>query len=83
MKLFSTLPAAALVAGLSLASPASAQSQAAPEIVEIDRIVAVVNDDVIVYSEMQARLQTVVGQLENAGVPPLRRTFWRSRCSSN
>ncbi len=70
MKLFSTLPAAALVAGLSLASPASAQSQAAPEIVEIDRIVAVVNDDVIVYSEMQARLQTVVGQLENAGVPP-------------
>ncbi len=70
MKLFSTLPAAALVAGLSLASPASAQSRAAPEIVEIDRIVAVVNDDVIVYSEMQARLQTVVGQLENAGVPP-------------
>jgi peptidyl-prolyl cis-trans isomerase SurA len=70
LKLFRTLPTAALVTGLSLASPASAQSRAAPEIVEIDRIVAVVNDDVIVYSEMQARLQTVVGQLENAGVPP-------------
>ena len=69
MKLFSTLPTAALVAGLSLASPASAQSQAAPEIVEIDRIVAVVNDDVIVYSEMQARLRTVVEQLGKAGVP--------------
>ena len=69
MKLFSTLPTAALVAGLSLASPASAQSQAAPEIVEIDRIVAVVNDDVIVYSEMQTRLRSVVEQLENAGVP--------------
>ncbi len=69
MKLFSKFPAAALMAGLSLASPAGAQSQAAPEIIEIDRIVAVVNDDVIVYSEMQARLQTVVEQLENAGVP--------------
>ncbi|MEE9570838.1 MAG: peptidylprolyl isomerase [Gammaproteobacteria bacterium] len=57
------------MAGLSLASPASAQSLAAPEIIEIDRIVAVVNDDVIVYSEMQARLRTVVEQLENAGVP--------------
>ncbi len=69
MKLFSTLPTAALIAGLSLASPATAQSLAAPEIIEIDRIVAVVNDDVIVYSEMQARLRTVVEQLEKAGVP--------------
>ncbi len=69
MNLFSTLPTAALIAGLSLASPASTQSQAVLEIVEIDRIVAVVNDDVIVYSEMQARLRTVVEQLEKAGVP--------------
>ncbi len=69
MNLFSTLPTAALIAGLSLASPASAQSLAAPEIIEIDRIVAVVNDDVIVYSEMQARLRTVVEQLGKAGVP--------------
>jgi peptidyl-prolyl cis-trans isomerase SurA len=69
LNLFSTLPTAALIAGLSLASPASTQSQAVPEIVEIDRIVAVVNDDVIVYSEMQARLRTVVEQLGKAGVP--------------
>ncbi len=69
MNLFSTLPTAALIAGLSLASPATAQSLAAPEIIEIDRIVAVVNDDVIVYSEMQARLRTVVEQLGKAGVP--------------
>ena len=69
MNHFSTLPTAALIAGLSLASPATAQSLAAPEIIEIDRIVAVVNDDVIVYSEMQARLRTVVEQLEKAGVP--------------
>ena len=58
-----------MIAGLSLAAPASAQSPAAPEIIEIDRIVAVVNDDVIVHSEMQTRLRTVIGQLEKAGVP--------------
>lgn len=69
MKLFDTLPAAALIAGLSLAATAGAQSLAAPEIIELDRIVAVVNDDVIVYSEMQTRLRTVVEQLEKAGVP--------------
>ena len=69
MKLFSKFSTIALIASLSLVSPAGAQSQAAPEIIEIDRIVAVVNDDVIVYSEMQARLRTVVEQLEKAGVP--------------
>ncbi|GMQ96197.1 MAG: peptidylprolyl isomerase [Gammaproteobacteria bacterium] len=42
---------------------------AAPEIVEIDRIVAVVNNDVIVLSELQSRLRTVVEQLEKGGVP--------------
>ncbi len=50
MKLFSKFPAAALIAGLSLAATAGAQSLVAPEIIELDRIVAVVNDDVIVYS---------------------------------
>ena len=69
MKLFSIFSTIALIASLSLVSPAGAQSQAAPEIIEIDRIVAVVNDDVIVDSEMQARLQTVVEQLQKAGVP--------------
>jgi peptidyl-prolyl cis-trans isomerase SurA len=60
---------ASLFAGLSLAAAAGAQSLAAPEIIEIDRIVAVVNDDVIVYSEMQTRLQAVVARLEDSGVP--------------
>jgi len=69
LKLFSTLITATLIAGLSLAAPAVAQSAAAPEIIEIDRIVAVVNDDVIVHSEMQARLQTVIAQLGKSGVP--------------
>jgi peptidyl-prolyl cis-trans isomerase SurA len=60
---------ASLLAGLSLTAPVDAQSPAAPEIIEIDRIVAVVNDDVIVNSEMQTRLRTVVEQLAKAGVP--------------
>ena len=72
MKLFDTLQRAVLIAslfaGLSLAAAAGAQSPA-PDIIEIDRIVAVVNDDVIVYSEMQTRLQAVVARLEDSGVP--------------
>lgn len=76
MKTFSTSLTAGLIAslivGISLAAPVDAQSPAASEIIEIDRIVAVVNDDVIVHSEMQTRLRAVVGQLESAGVsaPP-------------
>jgi len=60
---------ASLFAGLSLAAAAGAQSLVPPDIIEIDRIVAVVNDDVIVYSEMQTRLQAVVARLEDSGVP--------------
>jgi peptidyl-prolyl cis-trans isomerase SurA len=73
LTLFNTTAAAGLIAGLiSCLSPMTqvlAQVLAAPEIIEIDRIVAVVNDDVIVYSELQTRLRTVVEQLENSGVP--------------
>ena len=77
MKHFSALGTAGLIAsllcglvlGLSSATQAVAQVLAAPEIVEIDRIVAVVNDDVIVYSALQTRVRTVVEQLENSGVP--------------
>jgi len=57
-----------LVTGLAMATGVGAQV-AAPEIIEIDRIVAVVNDDVIVYSEMRTRLDAVVQRLENSGVP--------------
>ena len=77
MKLFNVLPTAGLIAsllsalivGLSSATQVVAQVLAAPEIVEIDRIVAVVNDDVIVYSALQTRLGTVVERLEDSGVP--------------
>ena len=56
------------IAGVTF-SPAAVAQVAAPEIVEIDRIVAVVNDDVIVYSELNTRLRAVVQRLEDSGVP--------------
>lgn len=58
-----------LVGGLSLTGSAGAQQSDAPEIIEIDRIVAVVNDDVIVESEMRRRMQAVIAQLQKSGVP--------------
>lgn len=69
MRPSSTLTALLLIGGLALAGPARAQLASAPEIIEIDRIIAVVNDDVIVQSELQARMRTVVEQLQNSGVP--------------
>ena len=58
-----------LITGLTFTPRVVAQA-AAPEIVEIDRIVAVVNNDVIVYSELRTRLKAVVQRLEDSGVPP-------------
>jgi peptidyl-prolyl cis-trans isomerase SurA len=60
---------AVLTMGLLMAAPVPAQFARAPDVVEIDRIVAVVNDDVIVHSELQARMRSVIEQLEKAGVP--------------
>jgi peptidyl-prolyl cis-trans isomerase SurA len=37
--------------------------------VELDRIIAVVNDDVIMKSELEERLRTVEGQLQEQGTP--------------
>lgn len=73
MKKYRTLLPASLIAtlitGLTLAPPLAAQSVAAPRVIEIDRIVAVVNDDVIVHSELRARMKSVVEQLQKSGVP--------------
>jgi peptidyl-prolyl cis-trans isomerase SurA len=69
LKLTDLLLSAGLAAGLSLAISIGAHSQTVPEIVEIDRIIAVVNDDVIVQSEMLTRMRVVIEQLENSGVP--------------
>ena len=69
MKLTDLVLSAGLAAGLSLGISIDARSQTAPEIVEIDRIIAVVNNDVIVQSEMLTRMRVVIEQLENSGVP--------------
>ena len=60
---FAPLVVAALL-GLLAGFPASPQS-----VVEIDRIVAVVNDDVIMRSELLARMDLVRSSLEEAGTP--------------
>ena len=48
---------------------AGAPAQSAAPIVELDRIVAIVNDDIITASELEARLSRVRGQLRRAGTP--------------
>jgi peptidyl-prolyl cis-trans isomerase SurA len=59
-----------LIFGLVVALPAAGQGRYAP-IVELDRIVAVVNKDVIVESELRDRVRQVRGQLRESGtVPP-------------
>ncbi len=61
---------AVLVALLGVSVPrAIAQQQAAPP-TTLNGIVAIVNDDVIVASELESRLQLVLGQLRNAGTAP-------------
>lgn len=55
------LPLAFALAGMA------APSLAADDFEQIDRIVAVVERDVITYSELQNRIQIVVGQMEKQG----------------
>jgi len=69
LKTFSSLLTAGLIAVLSLTASVEAQSPEGSEIIEIDRIVAIVNKDVIVLSELQARLRTAVEQLKKVNVP--------------
>jgi len=59
-----------LFAGLVFSSLLSAQTaQPAREPVPVDRIVAVVNDEVITLRELQARLDSALGQLQRQGTP--------------
>ena len=44
-------------------------SQSPSALTEYDRIIAIVNDDVIVASEIDRRVEQVRAQLENAGTP--------------
>ena len=57
--------AAALLAGATAVA-----AQVSAPIRELDRIVAVVNEDVIVLSELEARLQNVLEQLEQTDTNP-------------
>ena len=57
----------ATVACLALFAPAL--SQAAAEPVEVDRIVAVVGDEVVTQVELRARLQSALQQLQRQGTP--------------
>ena len=54
---------------LSCLAPGPATAQ---RVVDVDRIIAIVNDDVIVYSELLARVATIRSQLRTAGTtaPP-------------
>lgn len=77
MRLFNRRgPVALLLAfllGLVVAAPSSAQTGRGPaEPVEVDRIVAVVNDEVITMNELRGRVQLVEAQLRRQGtaLPP-------------
>ena len=54
----------AALSGLLLSLPASSQ-----RVVDLDRIVAIVNDDVIMQSELLVRMNMIRGGLEEAGTP--------------
>ncbi|MGE5466897.1 MAG: SurA N-terminal domain-containing protein, partial [Ignavibacteria bacterium] len=74
MRIFRLL--AACIALCALSSAALAQSRARP--VEVDRIVAVVNDDAITLHELEARLATAERQLRAQGTQlPPRETLMR------
>ncbi len=70
MKRFYAHFVAVVVCVLSCAPHASAQQPAARRIVLLDRIVAVVNQDVITRRDLDERLKVVVGQLRQQGTPP-------------
>ena len=58
-----------LAAAIGGAGAADASAQSATSNVELDRIVAIVNDDVITRSELETRLSRVRGQLRRANTP--------------
>ena len=64
----------ALLALLLVSSPVSAQTARRPanEPIPVDRIVAVVNDEVITYFELARKLDLAIGQLrkQGTGLPP-------------
>jgi peptidyl-prolyl cis-trans isomerase SurA len=69
--LFCRLISSALVSGLLLTSAAAHAQAAKPRaIVTVDRIIAVVNDEVITERELAARVDFAFRQLRQQGTPP-------------
>ncbi len=56
--------------GVALSGTALAQPSERPDIVEIDRIVAVVNDEVITLHELRARISETFAQMRSRNVTP-------------
>jgi peptidyl-prolyl cis-trans isomerase SurA len=59
-----------LVAAIAVVSAISAWAQQARPVVVLDRIVAVVNDEVITRAELDGRVKLAVKQLAHQGTPP-------------
>src|SRR5450759_4518338 len=69
--LIRAVAAACLVLLASVAAPhAYAQKPAAGRIVPLDRIIAVVNDEVITRRDLDERVKIVLTQLRQQGTPP-------------
>lgn len=56
--------------GLALTGTAQAQPAERPDIVELDRIVAVVNDEVITLHELRSRISETFAQMRSRNVTP-------------
>lgn len=56
--------------GVALAGTAQAQPAERPDIVELDRIVAVVNDEVITLHELRSRISETFAQMRSRNVTP-------------
>jgi peptidyl-prolyl cis-trans isomerase SurA len=70
----------ALALALAAASPARAQKPR--PVVVLDRIVAVVNDEVITRNDLDERMKLAFAQLRRQGTPSPRATCSRSSCST-
>jgi peptidyl-prolyl cis-trans isomerase SurA len=56
--------------GCCLFAPATGFSQSPADIIELDRIVAIVNDDVLMESELTVRMREISNELRSKGIPP-------------
>ncbi len=59
-----------LLVACCLFAPATGFSQSPTDIIELDRIVAIVNDDVLMGSELTVRMREISNELRSKGIPP-------------